>query len=252
MSVTASILSLPFVQRGLVEVAVLAVLAGVLGTWIVLRGLPFYVHAAGTAAFPGLVLADGLGFAAFAGALGSAGLFAALVAILGRRREDDDTLVAVLLVGCLAAGVLLASDVFHSGANVDTLLFGSLLLIGDADIQLTAIAAVAALAASIVLGERWLATGFDPAAADGLRLRSRAAEVALLALVALAVVVSLRAIGGLLVRALLVVPAATSRLFVRQLVPWQVATGVLAAAEGVAGMLIAVEADVPPGAAIAI
>jgi ABC-type Mn2+/Zn2+ transport system permease subunit len=59
---------LPFVQRGLIEVLILAVPAGLLGTWIVLRGLAFFSHAIGTASFPGLVLADGLGFAAPLGA----------------------------------------------------------------------------------------------------------------------------------------------------------------------------------------
>ena len=61
---------LPFVQRGLVEILILAVPAGLLGTWIVMRGLAFFSHAVGTAAFPGLVLADGLGFAAPLGAFG--------------------------------------------------------------------------------------------------------------------------------------------------------------------------------------
>ena len=50
---------LPFVQHGIVEVLILAVAGGLIGTWIVLRGLAFYAHAVGTAAFPGLVLADG-------------------------------------------------------------------------------------------------------------------------------------------------------------------------------------------------
>src|SRR3954452_18724937 len=59
---------LPFVQRAVLEVALLSVGAGLLGTWIVLRGLSFYAHAVGTAAFPGLVLADGLGFSASLGA----------------------------------------------------------------------------------------------------------------------------------------------------------------------------------------
>ena len=49
-----------FVQRGALEVVLLSVGAGLLGSWIVLRGLAFYSHAVGTAAFPGLVLADGL------------------------------------------------------------------------------------------------------------------------------------------------------------------------------------------------
>ena len=61
--------SLPFFQRGVAEVLVLSVGAGVIGTWIVLRGLAFFAHAVGTATFPGLVLADGLGFAATLGEL---------------------------------------------------------------------------------------------------------------------------------------------------------------------------------------
>jgi ABC-type Mn2+/Zn2+ transport system permease subunit len=54
---------LPFVYNGLLEVLVLSIGAGMLGTWIVLRGLAFYSHTVGTAAFPGLVLPDGLRFA---------------------------------------------------------------------------------------------------------------------------------------------------------------------------------------------
>src|SRR5437763_4727653 len=77
---------LPFVQRGMIEVALLSVGAGLLGTWIVLRGLAFFSHAVGAAAFPGLVLADGLGFAAPLGALGAAVLFAGGVGALGRSR----------------------------------------------------------------------------------------------------------------------------------------------------------------------
>src|SRR3954451_10272804 len=65
-----------FVQRGLLEVALLSVGAGLIGTWIVLRGLSFYSHAVGTAAFPGLVVADGLGFSASLGAFGAAAVFA--------------------------------------------------------------------------------------------------------------------------------------------------------------------------------
>ena len=80
--------------------------AGLIGTWIVLRGLAFHSHAVGTAAFPGLVLADGLGFAAALGALGAAAVFAVLVAaILARRRSDDrGSEVALVLVGMLALG----------------------------------------------------------------------------------------------------------------------------------------------------
>src|ERR687888_1943093 len=149
---------LPFVQRGIVEVLVLAVAGGLIGTWIVLRGLAFYAHAVGTAAFPGLVLADGLGFGALLGAGATAAVVALAVGLLARRegaRDRYDSLTALVLVAALALGVILASDVFQSGANVETLLFGSLLLVDGGDIALAAAAAGASLAATMLLGPRW-------------------------------------------------------------------------------------------------
>src|SRR5262249_3929634 len=138
-----------FVQRGVWEVLLLAVGAGLVGTWIVLRGLAFYTHAVGTAAFPGLVLADGLAFSAPLGALGAAVVFGLAVGLLGRtRRTDYGSFTALVLVGSLALGVILASDVFHSGANVETLLFGSLLLIGPRELVLAGLLSALALLAS--------------------------------------------------------------------------------------------------------
>src|SRR5439155_9941097 len=156
------VFSPPYMQRALLEMALLSVAAGLLGTWIVLRGLAFYSHAVGAAAFPGLVLADGLGFAAPLGALGAALVFAAVVGQLARaRRTRYDNLTALALTGALALGVLLASDVFHSGTNVDTLLFGSLFLVEPRDVFLAAGASAIAAAASFALGPTWLASGFD-------------------------------------------------------------------------------------------
>src|SRR5436853_6280668 len=158
----------PFAQRGLAELLVLSVAAGLAGTWIVLRGLAFYSHAVATAAFPGLVIAAGLGFAAQLGALGSAlGFAAALSALAGRRRERYDSLTAVVLVGALALGVILASDVFHSGADVETLLFGSLLVIGDRDVAIAAGLAAGAIALSVARGGRWTGVCSVPGAARG-------------------------------------------------------------------------------------
>src|SRR5690349_20063890 len=189
-----------FFQRGVWEVLLLSGAAGLIGTWIVLRGLAFYGHAIAAAAFPGLVLADGVGFAPLLGALGAAGVFAFAVAGLARKRRDEyATFTALALVGALAVGVILASDVFHSGANVETLLFGSLLLISRTDLAAAGAATAAAIVLTIALGRRWLATGFDATTARALGARSALPETALLGLVAFAVVASLDALGALLV-----------------------------------------------------
>ncbi|HKH64275.1 MAG TPA: zinc ABC transporter substrate-binding protein [Solirubrobacterales bacterium] len=242
---------LPFVQRGLVEILILAIPAGLLGTWIVMRGLAFFSHAVGTAAFPGLVLADGLGFAAPLGAFGAAIAFTAGAAALRGRRNDDDAVVALVLVGCLAGGVILASDVFGSGSNVETLLFGSLLLVDSGDIWLAAGAAAATLFASLLIGQHWLRTGFDPTLPDSRGPSSRFFDAVLLGLVALAVTAALTVVGALLVAALFLVPAVTARMLTRRLARWQLLSVVLVALEGTIGLWLSVETDAPPGATIA-
>jgi ABC-type Zn uptake system ZnuABC Zn-binding protein ZnuA/ABC-type Mn2+/Zn2+ transport system permease subunit len=246
--------SLPFVQQGVIQVLLLAVAGGLLGTWIVLRGLAFYAHAVAAASFPGLVLAGGLGFAAPLGAFAVGGAFAAGVGQLSTRdrRAGYDSVTALVLVAALAIGVILASDVFHSGSQVDSLLFGSLLVIDSGDQVLAAVAAVLAVAATWTLGPRWLATGFDSSAARAIGISSSWTDLLLLALVALAAVSALASVGALLAGALLVIPAATARLWTERIRTWQIASVALAAAEGVVGLWLSVELNAPPGATIAV
>jgi ABC-type Zn uptake system ZnuABC Zn-binding protein ZnuA/ABC-type Mn2+/Zn2+ transport system permease subunit len=241
---------LPFVQRGLIEILILAVPAGLLGTWIVMRGLAFFSHAVGTASFPGLVLADGLGFAAPLGAFGAALLFAGGATALRGRRSGQDAVVALVLVGCLAAGVILASDVFGSGSNIETLLFGSLLLVDGGDIALAAGVAAATVVASVLIGQHWLRAGFDPTTTAG-GPDPRVFDAVLIVLVALASVAALTVVGALLVTALFVVPAITARLLTERLRSWQLLSIALVAAEGTVGLWLSVETNAPPGATIA-
>jgi ABC-type Zn uptake system ZnuABC Zn-binding protein ZnuA/ABC-type Mn2+/Zn2+ transport system permease subunit len=244
---------LPFVQRGVLEVLLLSVGLGLLGTWIVVRGLAFYSHALATAAFPGLVLADGLGFAPQIGALGVGLAFAVVVGRLGaRRRELYDSRTALALVGALALGVILASDVFHSGSNIETLLFGSLLVLEPRDLIFAGALSVVVLAANLLLGRSWLATGFDPESARTLGVPAFLPDLVLLGLVALGAVSLLSAAGALLAAALLVVPAATTRLWMQRMPAWQIATVVLVAVEGTVGLWLSVEMNAPPGPAIAV
>ena len=243
---------LPFVQRGLIEILILAVGAGVLGTWIILRGLAFFSHAVGTATFPGLVLADGIGFSPALGAFGMAIAFTGALWGLARRRDTGyDSLTALVLVGCLAAGVILASDVYHSGSNVEQLLFGSVLLVDQADIRLAAVATVAVLISTALLGRRWLASGFDEAGDSILAGSTPWLDGVLLTLIALTTTAALSEIGALLVAAIFVAPAATVRLFANRMLSWQIGSALLAAAEGTVGLWLSVKTNAPPGATIA-
>jgi ABC-type Zn uptake system ZnuABC Zn-binding protein ZnuA/ABC-type Mn2+/Zn2+ transport system permease subunit len=245
--------SYPFVQDGLVEVLLLAPAAGLLGAWIVLRGLSFYSHAVAAASFPGLVLADGLGLPALTGAFGAALVFALAMERIGRARDTgEDSVAGLVLTGALALGVILASDVFHSASSVESLLFGSLLAISRGDQAVAAGTSLLVIGLGLPLARPWLASGFEPEDARALGVRSRVPELVLLGLVALSVVAALAATGALLVAALFVVPAATVRLVAHRVSTLQLGAVALAALEGVAGLWLSVKANVPPGAAIAV
>lgn len=246
-------LSAPYIQRGLIEVLLLAVIAGVLGTWIVLRRLPFYTHAIGTATFPGLVVAGPWGVPAQLTALVCAVGFGGVLERLQRsKRIDPDAAIGLLLVGALAIGVILASDVYESGAGVDRLLFGSLIALTPLDLWLTAGAAAAALAGDRLMHRSWLATGFDADTARAGGIRTAWADRLLLIAVAVAVVVAIDAVGALLVTVVLTVPAATVRLFEPGLRVQQVATFALTAVEGVFAIGLADRFNVGPGPTLAV
>jgi manganese/iron transport system permease protein len=243
----------PFMQRALLEVVLLAATGGLLGTWVVLRRLAFFTHAVGSATFPGLVVAGPWGIAPPVAALGAGLGFAAVLRGAGRsRRVGADAATALLLVGALALGAVLASDVYRSGAGVDRLLFGTLVAVSDADLRLAAAVALLALAASAALGRLWLAGGFDPEGSRPALGRALGiSDALLLGVLVLAVVASLPAVGALLVSALLVVPAATARIVARHVRALVAGAVGLALAEGVAGLWIAWQLDVPPGPATA-
>lgn len=243
----------PYLQRALIELLLLAVLAGALGTWVVLRRLAFYTHGVGTATFPGLVVAGPWGVAPQLAALGAAvGFGAALERISRSRRIDPATATGLLLVAALAAGVVLASDVYESGAGVDRLLFGTLIGLQARDVWLTAAVAAAALVLAAALRRSWLATGFDEGSARALGVRTAVADRLLLVAIAVAVVATLDAVGALLVAVVLVVPAATVRLVAGDLRTLQLGTTALAALEGVAALLVADALNVGPGPAMAV
>jgi ABC-type Mn2+/Zn2+ transport system permease subunit len=246
------LLDLPFLRDALLELVLLAVAGGVLGAWIVLRRLAFFTHAVGSATFPGLVAADASGVSPTLAGLAVALGYAGGVERAGRAGREPGTATALLLVAALAAGVILASDVFESGAAVDRLLFGTLLGLDTVDLALSAAAAALAAAGTLALGRTWAAVAFDPDGAGALGVPAALADFLLLALVSVAAVAAIPAVGALLVTAIYVLPAASARLLTSSVSGLIVLALALALAEGVVGLYLAYWLDVPPGPPVAV
>ena len=248
----ADLVDLPFLREALLELVLLGLAGGLLGAWIVLRRLAFFTHAAGSATFPGLVVADASGFSPLLASLAVALGYAGGVERAGRAGREPGEATALLLVAALAGGVILASDVFESGGGVDRLLFGTILGLDGVDLLASAAAAALAGIGTLALGRTWSALAFDPDGTSALGVPTGVADLLLLALVAVAVVAAIPAVGVLLVTALFVLPAAGARVFARSVGQLIVGALALALVLGVAGLYLAYWLDLPPGPPVAV
>ncbi|MFL5852667.1 MAG: metal ABC transporter permease, partial [Solirubrobacteraceae bacterium] len=201
-----------FMQRALLELVLVGALSGVLGCWIVFFELSYSAESLAHALFPGLVAAALLGAPLLLGAalgLGVAAIgiaLAAAVPTVGR-----DTAVAIVVTTLFGLGVLLALSP-ASPPGIQSLLFGDPLAVTTTELLATALLCALALGVLAVLHRPLLAVGFDRSHARAFGVRPFAIDLALVALIAVAILVAVQALGNLLVVAILVAPAATARL----------------------------------------
>jgi ABC-type Zn uptake system ZnuABC Zn-binding protein ZnuA len=241
-----------YMQRALVETGLLAIAAGALGAFVTLRRLAFATHALGVGTFPGAVVAFWLGGSAFFGGLVASLAIAGAILLLSRRRDLDlPVATGLVLAGALALGSLLVSDVVGPDPRVDGLLFGSLLGVSGSDVVRSAIVVGIAVLALGAVGRGWLATAFDRDGASAAGLAPGRLDVVLLATLTVVVVATVDVVGSLLVSALLVVPAATARLWARRLPQLLATSALLAFAASGGGLVVSYHLDAPPGATIA-
>jgi manganese/iron transport system permease protein len=244
-------LQFEFMQRALVAVLLTGVASGVLGSYVVLRGLAFIGDALTHAVFPGIVIAFAAGRSILLGAL-IVGLITALgIAVISRgRRVSEDTAIGILFAGMFALGVVLVSSLATYQKDVAELLFGNILGVSTSDLAMAGAATLAVVGAVFLFNKEFSLIAFDREMAQAMRYPVFILDLVLLALITLAIVVSLRAIGNILVLAMLVTPAATARLLTNRLVVMQVTAAALGAIEGVVGLYISFWWAVASGGAI--
>jgi ABC-type Mn2+/Zn2+ transport system permease subunit len=239
------------VQRAFLELALVGILGGALGCWVVFHGFSYSAESLAHAMLPGLVGAALLGLPLVAGAafgLAGAALAIALAAqVPGIGRDASVAIVTTTLFGL---GVLLALSP-SSPPGLSGLLFGDPLGVTRSDLVLTAVVAAASLGALGVLHRVLLVVGFDRVNATAFGARPAFADAALLVLVAAALLVGVQALGNLLVLAIVIGPAATARLLSRRMAPMMALAAGIAVAGAIAGLYLSYYANTAAGASVA-
>ena len=240
-----------FMQRGLVAALVVGVVCAVMGAFVVLKGLAFIGDAVSHAAFPGLVIAYLVGIPLYIGATIAAVATALAIGVVARRGNlRFDTAVGVIFAGTFALGILLFSTIKGYVADLFSYLLGNVLSITAADLVQVVILGSIVFVTVLVLRKELLYATFDPAGAAASGLPVARLEFLLLALLGVTIVVSIQAVGIILVVAMLVTPAASAQLLVvrfGQLISVAVAIAVVST---VLGLYVSFYLSVASGAAI--
>lgn len=244
-----------FMQRAAIAVVLVGAVCAVVGTYVVLRGMAFLGDALSHAILPGVAtgyLIHGPSHAAlFWWSLATALATSVGIGAVSRRTQlKEDTAIGIIFAGMFALGIALISTMKSYATDLTHILFGNVLAVGPVDLWLIAGFGGVALLGVILFYKELLVVSFDPVLASTLRLPATALHYMLLLLIAVAIVVSLQAVGVALMLAMLVTPPATAYLLVRRLRTMMMLAAGLGAFSGLAGLYLSYYLNMASGAAI--
>lgn len=242
---------LAFLLRALIISVLAAVVCGVVGAYVVLRGMAFIGDAVAHAVFPGLAIAFALQTSVLLGGAIAGAVVAVLIALFShKRRVREDSIIGIFFAAAFALGMVIISRVEGYTASLTSFLFGSLTGVSTADIVVSGAVAAVVLIVMALVRPQLTAVCLDRETARAMGLPVLALDLVLYLCVTAAVVMSVATIGNVLVLALLVTPAATARLITRNLGTLMVVAAALGAAGSFLGIYLAWAIDLPAGATI--
>ena len=244
-------LQFAFFQRALVASVLAGLVCAVVGSYVVLKGMAFIGDAIAHAAFPGVVAAFIFGGPYVVGGGIAAFLTAISIGWVSRRaRLRVDTAIGVLFAGTFALGVLMFSSIEGFVGELMNFLLGNVLAVGQGELVALLLLGGAVLAIVALLWKELLYSTFDPQGAAASGLPVGLLEYLFLGLVAVTIVVSIQAVGIILVVAMLVTPAATAQLLTVRFSRLIAGAAAIGSGTAVAGLYLSFWFDVASGATI--
>ena len=240
-----------FFVRALVASALVGVACAVIGSFVVLKGMSFIGDAVSHAAFPGIVIAYLLGLPIIVGGAVASIATALGIGILTRTSGlRSDSIIGVLFAGMFALGVALFSSIPNYVGDLFHFLFGDVLGISVSDLVALGVLVLLLLVVVRIFWKELLFATFDPLGAGAAGLPVRRLDDLLLILIAVTIVISLQAVGIVLVVAMITTPAATAQLLARRFGRMIQVAALVGIVSVVAGLYLSYAFDLASGAAI--
>jgi len=205
-----AILQYSFIQNALLAGSIVAVVAALIGYFLIVRGLTFAGHALPNIGFAGAAGAVLLGIDPVIGLFIFTVAASIGIGLLGKKFSERDTTIGVIMAFALGLGLLFLSLYSGYAERVYSILFGQIVGISQTDVLITAISSLVTLVLLLLLFRPLLFSSFDPEVAEARGVPVRLLSITFLVLLAITVSLSVQVVGALLVFTLLVGPAATA------------------------------------------
>ena len=246
----SDLIEYPFLQQALSISLILGIACGMVGCFIVLRGLALMGDAISHAVLPGVALSYILNISYFFGAV-VFGIMAALGIsfVQHNSKIKVDSAIGIVFSAFLALGILMVTKI-QSAINLNNILFGNVLTITPSDRILTIVVAGIVIAAIFLFFKELQLSTFDPVMAETSGLSVNLINYLLMLLLTLITVVSLQTVGVILVVSLLITPASTAFLLTKSLKSMLWISALIGAASAAIGLFFSVTYNLPSGVVI--
>ncbi|MFY1636463.1 anchored repeat-type ABC transporter permease subunit [Solwaraspora sp. WMMB335] len=242
---------LAFLPKALLIAMMSSVVCGVVGCYVVLRGMAFIGDAVAHSVFPGLAIAFVLQGSLVLGGAVAGIVTALLIAVFAQhRRVKEDSLIGVFFVAAFALGIVVISRAPGYAGSLQQFLFGSITGIPDRDLYTVGFTGLAILTVLFLLHKELVAVSLDREMARSIGLPVFWLDIVLYVLVTLAVVISLQTIGNILVLALLVTPPAAARLLTDRLAVMMLLAPLIGGGSALVGLYLSWSYDLPVGGTV--
>ncbi len=242
---------LAFLPKALAVAVMSSLVCGVVGCYVVLRGMAFIGDAVAHAVFPGLAVAFVVSGNLVLGGTVAGVLTAILVALFSQnRRLKEDSVIGVFFAASFALGIVVISQAPGYAGSLQQFLFGSIAGIPTSDLYVVGITGLVVLAVMFALHKEFVTISLDRESARALGVPVFWLDLVLYVLITLAVVISVQTIGNILVLALLITPAATARLLTDRLGVMMALAPVIGGLSALVGVYVSWSWDLPTGGTI--
>jgi ABC-type Mn2+/Zn2+ transport system permease subunit len=237
-----------FFVNGLIVATLAGALCGLVGVYVVLKGMSYIGHGLSHAIFGGFAASALLGVNFFLGA-GAWGFASAMMinGVTRRRAIGSDAAIGVITTASFAIGVALIKRYGSGGKNPDSLLFGQILGVSRADVWLLAAVTLAAVLVIFFLYRPLLFSTFDPEVAEVSGVATARVDALLTLVLAAAILATMTVLGVTLVAATLVIPAVVARMLTDSFGRMLILATVIGALSGFVGMILSYHLDIPSG-----